>query len=218
MNRMLTYVTGGGLPLTFIVFYAVGLVLYFVPPTHDLFIRITPFSLILVTVAVFSHHKNWSAKTVLVLVGIFLLSIMTEIVGVATGRLFGSYTYGEGLGIKVADVPVVIGINWIFLSYASHGIVSRYKSKKVPIIVGAAVLMVFYDVLLEKVAPLMNMWQFSEDNPPIHNYVVWFLLALIFNWALQQFEVNTENRPARWLFFIQCCFFTIIVAQHIYQK
>lgn len=216
MNRISKYLVNEGLPITFIVFYCVGLALYFTPLTHDLFILITPFTLVLVAVAIFSHHKEWNKKTIAVFASIFIIGIITEIIGVSTGKLFGIYAYGKGLGIKIADVPVVIGLNWVFLVYASNSIISKYTSKNIPIIVGAASLMVLYDILLEKVAPLLDMWLFSKNGPPVSNYVVWFLLALFFNWAIQQFKINTHNRPARWLFFIQFCFFVIIAIHNEY--
>jgi len=216
MNRIFKYLFNEGIPITFIVFYVVGLVLYFLPLTHNLFIQITPYTLVLVSVAIFSHHKEWNIKTIAVLASIFILSFITEIIGVATSKIFGMYTYGEGLGFKIADVPIVIGLNWVFLTYASNSIVSKYTNKNIPIIVGAASLMVLYDILLEKVAPLMDMWLFFKNEPPVSNYVVWFLLAIFFNWAIQQFKVNTHNRPARWLFFIQLCFFVIIAIQNEY--
>jgi len=216
MNRILKYLANEGLPITFIIFYCVGLVLYLIPFTHDLFILITPYTLVLVTAAIFSHHKEWNVNTIAILTSIFILSIIVEIIGVATGKLFGMYAYGKGLGVKIADVPVIIGLNWVFLVYASNSIIAKYTSKTIPIIVGAASLMLLYDILLEKVAPLMDMWLFSKNNPPVSNYVVWFLLALVFNWAIQKFQINTQNRPARWLFFIQFVFFVVIAVHNEY--
>jgi len=213
MNRILKYLVGEGLPITFIIFYCVGLALYVTPFTHHLFIQITPYTLVLVTAAIFSHHQEWNRKVIVVFTSIFILSIIAEIIGVATGKVFGVYEYGKGLGIKIADVPVIIGLNWVFLSYASNSIISKYTSKNIPIIVGAAALMLLYDILLEKVAPLMDMWLFSKNDPPVSNYVAWFLLALVFNWSIQYFKINTHNRPARWLFFIQFVFF-IVIAIH----
>ncbi|MGK0386565.1 MAG: putative membrane protein [Patiriisocius sp.] len=204
-----------GIPITFTILYFVGLALYFIPLTRNLFILITPYTLVLVTVAIFSHHKDWNIKTIAVLAGIFTLSIVIEIIGVATGAIFGVYEYGKGLGFKIADVPVVVGLNWIFLVYASNGIISKFTSKNILIILGAASLMVVYDIVLEKAAPLMDMWVFSENNPPANNYVMWFLLALLFNVALQVFKVSTVNTPARWLFFIQLGFFVIIINHYL---
>ncbi|MEO9893276.1 carotenoid biosynthesis protein [Aurantibacter sp.] len=216
MNRTIKYLVNDGLPLTFVVFYCVGLALFFSPLTHELFKLVTPYTLVLVTGAIFSHHNGWSLKTIIVLVSIFVVSIVVEIIGVSTGKLFGVYEYGRGLGYKIAEVPIVIGLNWVFLVYTSNSIITKYTSKNIPIIIGAATLMIVYDIILEKVAPLMDMWQFSENNPPISNYVVWFLLALIFNAAIQYFKVNTHNRPARWLFFVQFGFFVIIIIHNLY--
>lgn len=216
MNRILTYLVNEGLPITFIIFYAVGLGLYFTPFTHDLFVLITPYTLVLVAVAIFSHHKGWTSKTIAVLAGIFVVSIIIEIIGVATGKVFGEYVYGNGLGLKIFDVPIIIGLNWVFLVYASNSIISKYTSKNGLIILGAAALMLLYDSLLEKVAPLMDMWSFLENDPPLRNYVVWVLLALLFNWSMQHFKLNTHNKPARWLFFIQFFFFVIIAIHNEY--
>lgn len=134
MNRMLKYLLNEGLPITFIIFYSVGLILYAIPSTHNLFIQITPYTLVLVTLAIFLHHKKWNKKTITVLTGIFVLSILIEIIGVRTGKLFGIYAYGKGLGFKVADVPVIIGLNWVFLAYASNSIISSYTTKNVLIV------------------------------------------------------------------------------------
>ena len=218
MSRLIKYIFSERLLITFIVFYSVGLALYLTPLTQNLFIAITPYTLVLVSIAVFAHHKEWNMKTVVVLLSIFMLSIITEIIGVATGKLFGVYSYGKGLGIKIADVPLIIGLNWFFLTYASNGIVSKYTSNNNLIIIGAALLMVLYDIFLEKAAPLIDMWMFLENDPPINNYVVWFLLAFIFNWVIQKFKISTYNKPARWLFFVQFGFFIILVICNMYTK
>ena len=120
--------------------------------------------------------------------------------------------------MKIADVPIIIGLNWVFLTYASNGIISKYTSKNSLIIVGAGLLMVLYDILLEKAAPLIDMWMFLDDDPPINNYIVWFLMALIFNWVIRKFRIHTNNKPARWLFFVQFGFFIILVIHNTYIK
>lgn len=216
MSRIFKYLANDGLPLTFIIFYGVGLGLYFTPLTYDLFIQITPYTLVLVAAIVFAHHKEWNVKTIVVLVSILVLSLVIEIIGVATGKIFGVYEYGKGLGLKIANVPVIIGLNWVFLVYASNGIIAKYTSNKILVTLGAALLMVFYDILLEQVAPLMEMWVFLKGHPPINNYLAWFVLALFFHWAIQFFKINTCNRPARWLFFVQLGFYMVIVIHNMY--
>ena len=99
------------------------------------------------------HHKKWNATTITVLVVIFMVSIGVEIIGIATGKIFGVYEYGRGLGIKIADVPVIIGLNWVFLVYASNGITSKYTSNPILIIAGAALLMYYTIWFLKKQLP-----------------------------------------------------------------
>lgn len=210
MKNLRFLVTYHGLPALFLIIYLVGLLLFFLPFTRDLFIAATPFNLVLVAVAIFYYHKGWNAKTMVLLSVIFVLSILIENIGVATGKLFGVYTYGIGLGVKVVHVPVLIGLNWIILVYGSNGLVSKFTSNSFLKIVGASVAMVLYDGLLEIAAPAMKMWEFTPIRPPFENYLVWFIMAIVFQIGIEVFKVNTDNKPARALFVIQLLFFLFI--------
>jgi bisanhydrobacterioruberin hydratase len=209
--KSLKYLTSyHGLPLLFVIFYSVGLLLFFLPISRVLFVGITPYTLVLVSLAVFYYHKVWNAKTIAVFSSIFVLSILVENIGVASGKLFGVYEYGLGLGIKMYHVPILIGLNWVVLVYGSNGLVSKHVSNPFLRIIGAAVLMVIYDCVLELAAPLMDMWQFFPDKPPIQNYMGWFILAILFHGTIVVAKINTRNEPGESLFIIQVFFFLII--------
>lgn len=210
MKFLKSLISYNGLPLLFVIIYLVGLILFFLPSTRDLFIAITPYTLILVSVAVFYYHKEWNARTIGVLSLIFVLSILVENIGVATGKLFGVYSYGIGLGIKISHVPILIGLNWILLVYGSNGIMSKYVSNTYLKVIGASLLMVTYDSILELAAPSMKMWEFVPNSPPIENYIAWFILAIIFHTGIELIKVNTNNKPGQYLFIIQAFFFLII--------
>ena len=49
----------------------------------------------------------------------FAVGVSVEIMGINTGILFGDYTYGDVLGFKLRDVPVLIGVNWFIIIYCS---------------------------------------------------------------------------------------------------
>lgn len=198
------------IPLYFIVFYIVGLILFAVPFTRELFISITAFTLLLVIGIVFYFHHQWNNKTFIVFASIILLSFLLEMIGVSTGKLFGNYQYDNGLGLKLFDTPIIIGLNWLFLVYASQSIASRISQKSISKIVIGATLMVTYDLLMEWVAPTMNMWHFTTPYPPIENFVTWFMAAIIFHTLLVVSNINVENKHARSLFWIQMGFFLII--------
>ena len=61
---------------------------------------------------------------------IFLLGFVVEVVGVQTGLIFGSYSYGATLGVKLFDTPLLIGLNWIFVSYSSYSIACQVSDNK----------------------------------------------------------------------------------------
>lgn len=211
MKNIKWLISKDGLPFTYVVFYCVGLALFSFSLTQSLFIAITPFSLVLASFSVFYYHKEWNVKTILVLAFVFFVSILAEIIGVATGKIFGIYAYGIGLGVKVFQVPLLIGLNWIILVYGSNAILAKITANRYLKVLGASALMVIYDLVLEIAAPIMNMWEFDPVRPPIDNYIGWFVLAILFNSLIEIFKVDTNNKPGKALFTVQLVFFVLIV-------
>ncbi len=141
---------------------------------------------------------------------IAILSIIVEIVGVATGAIFGAYQYGNTLGISVAGVPLLIGLNWLILIYSTHSISSSLFQSPLVKIVSAALLMVLYDIVIEYVAPQIAMWKFEGGYPPFQNFLGWFVLSLIFHSLISFFKMRITNPVARILYFSQLLFFIIL--------
>ncbi len=137
----------------FIRFYLVGLVLFFIPATRGVFVWLTPLSLLLVIGIILFYHRNWNYRTLGWFSFIILSSFLVEMAGVNTGIIFGNYRYGEGLGPKLYGTPLIIGLNWLYLTYSTHDIASRLFRNPVAVITTGAGLMVLYDVVLEQVAP-----------------------------------------------------------------
>lgn len=198
------------LPANFVRFYIVGFLLFAIPYTRTLFFHITALSILLVVAAILAHHKKWNVATIAVFAVIAIGSFFLEVAGVATGSIFGHYGYDGSLGIKLFDVPLLIGINWMYLIYASQAIVAKTTSNVLLRIVCGALLMVGYDAVIELAAPPMQMWHFDIFYPPIQNFTIWFLASLVFHALLIVFKVDVENKAARMLFGIQILFFGLI--------
>ena len=49
-------------------------------------------------------------KLFFLLITCFLVGMLSEIIGVKYGFIFGEYSYGNALGIKFMGVPLIIGI------------------------------------------------------------------------------------------------------------
>ena len=189
------------------LFYTVGILLFWIRETRSLFVFLTPFSLAISFAAVLVFQKKWLVKWIIACVLVFTGSIIIEIIGVNTGMLFGRYTYGKALGIKIFDTPVLIGLNWLILVYCTAAIVNHYASKRIIRIFVGALLMVAYDVLLEYVAPVMDMWSWESSYPGIRNFTMWFLIALVFHGLFHLLDFTIENKPARYLLIIQTLLF-----------
>lgn len=211
MNRVIAkLLSEKELPLNFVRFYTVGFVLFILPFTREWFISITAVSLLWVIGIIFYFHRGWNVKTILYFVFIMVVSFLLEMIGTETGKIFGAYHYDRGLGFKIQNTPVIIGLNWLFLVYASHDIASRItRLASLRILLGAS-FMVLYDVLLEWVAPPMQMWHFDSAYPPIQNFVGWFVASAVFHSGFELLRINTDNKPARMLFLIQGGFFLVI--------
>ena len=195
-----------------VIFYLVGLIGFLFPITSALFEKLVPFALLLNFVILLAYHtEKFSRNTLVTFLIIFLIGLVVEIIGVQTGKVFGAYTYGNALGIKIYGVPVLIGVNWLFLSYASLSTIEKWIGKPWYQVVLASLIMVIYDVVLEQVAPSLDFWYWTASmNAPFQNYLAWFFLALIFTTFLKLSKIPMKNLMAATLLGVQFFFFFVL--------
>jgi bisanhydrobacterioruberin hydratase len=195
----------------FIVFYSVGVFGIAAESTRNLFVSLTPLALLLGLACIIVFHQTDNLrKDTLTFLSIFITGFLIEAAGVYTGKIFGNYSYGTGLGIKVLNTPILIGINWVVLVYCTAVITEKPAMPALWKILIASSIMVFYDVIMEQVAPAMNMWSFKDGFAPAGNYIAWFVLAVIFHSFVKLAGVKIMNRQAPFIFYIQTVFFIIL--------
>jgi putative membrane protein len=74
----------------------------------------------------------------------------------------------------------------------------------------AATLMVIYDIPLEPYAIYFDMWNWG-GAVPLQNYLAWFVISLVLHLVLYRWKLmESPNKVARPLFFIQMGFFLIL--------
>lgn len=194
-----------------VLFYIIGAIGFMIPTMSKIFFHLTPLALLTTFLFVLLYHeKRYNRKTILLFVFIYLIGLLIEIIGVKTGIIFGSYRYGSGLGIKIWDTPLIIGINWLLLTYTTHSLVSKWQTPTLVRITLGSGMMLIYDIILEQAAPYLDMWSFSNLEVPIKNYIVWFVLAFFFHSLLTLFKIDTRNNMAPKLFIIQLVFFILL--------
>jgi bisanhydrobacterioruberin hydratase len=196
----------------FVVFYLVGLAGTLVPHTFLLFLKLIPFALLLSFVALFIFHEDGiTLKTAICFLLIYLVSFFTEAIGVRTGLIFGQYAYGSSLGIKLFETPLIIGINWFFLVYTTAALIDRFLMPSWIKVLMASTLMLVYDVVLEQLAPILDMWHWKNEIVPMQNYLVWFALALVFQTVLKFMNVKIQNKLALLILICQFLYLLIVL-------
>jgi putative membrane protein len=189
------------------VFYIVGLIGIFLTPTSAFFVSLTPLAIILSFGLLLFFHPRFDFNTISTFFLIAVLGFFIEERGVNTGLIFGHYSYGDTLGLKISNTPIIIGLNWLLMTYITASVVDLFDIRVAYKIIAAAVLMVIYDLVLEQVAPLMNMWSWQNSTIPLQNYLAWFVISLVFQLIFKIRKIDTYNPIAASVLIIQFVFF-----------
>lgn len=185
---------------------AIGLV-YF--PT--LFLPLTPVNLFICAAIVLSCAPP-STATLLSFLFVALCGWSVELLGVRTGLIFGSYSYGEGLGLKILDIPITIGLNWGILIYiCSQWTKNVLKiEKRVAAAFVVATMMVTLDLLMEYAAPAIDFWTFDGGYAGIQNYIGWWVVSFVLSFIVFPSVVKQQNTVAPLFYLIQIVFFAVL--------
>ena len=196
--------------LVLVILHLVGIVGILIPQTRNLVLPLSAINLFLgFIVILFSDRKNVTGLLVFSLIA-FLIGYGSELIGVHTGALFGNYWYGANLGLKLMEVPLIIGINWGALAITSASLTQKFVDNIFLKIGINSLLMVFFDFIMEPVAMKSDFWSWENDVIPIYNYVCWFFVAFILQAIYLNFFKNRSNKVLNALFLIQLLFFTIL--------
>ena len=173
----------------------------------NLFASLTPLNLLISSTLLFVNQKSLKKKEIIIVFLIFSIGMIAEILGVNYGLIFGKYDYGDNLGLKLLDVPLLIGLNWVVLTFICGGISNHFvKNKYLSIVVGI-ILMLLIDITLEPIAPILDYWEFSGSVAPIQNYFGWAFTSLLTLSIYQFFYSNKEFTFSINLFLAQLLFF-----------
>ncbi len=194
-----------------VVFYTVGIVGMSLPDQRDYFASLSFLNLLLSFGIVLLARKVAIKRFIGFLAFCFSIGFVAELIGVHTGLLFGSYHYGENLGVKVFEVPIIIGLNWGILVVISASLVERFQMSVYFKVLLATTLMVFLDFLMEPIANDLDFWHWRNDQIPLYNFVCWFVISLILQYFYFNFNKLAEsNRVFNVLYTVMVVFFSLL--------
>jgi len=126
------------------------------------------------------------------------IGFAAELVGVATGRPFGHYTYSGKLGPRVGGVPLLAAAAWAMMArpaWVVAGLIDRRPAARVPLAAGA---LTAWDVFLDPRMAREGYWSWPGggryEGIPAANFLGWFATgsAVFAVWSL----IDRDDDPA----------------------
>jgi putative membrane protein len=202
------YIKEKSVIILLMLIFSVGIIGHTISFTRNIMLLLTPFTLSLTSVVVFFTFFNrvnrnfyyWFVLT-------FILTFLLEAVGVKTGIIFGSYSYGNVLGPKLLEVPLLIGINWALIILGTTIISSRLTKSKILLPLFAGLLAVAFDFILEPVAIGLNYWSWEGGKIPLQNYLAWFVIGTFSAILFTLLKVRINDEVPGYYFIMQFLFF-----------
>lgn len=191
-----------------ILVYISGSIGFVVNPSF--FSPFTPYTLLLTCFVFLIHSPLADKKFIFAFFSIAILGFIIEVVGVKTGLIFGKYSYGNGLGYKFINVPLVISINWAMLICAGIIVVSRIFTNKIIVLVLAALLVTGIDLIIEQVAPKLDFWKFEGGLPDLQNYLSWIGVAFFTSYLFYPTIIKGNRTVSLIILILQIIFFTFL--------
>lgn len=178
----------------------------------DWFLKLTPINLSMYVILIIWNTKNLRNTFLLAFFIPFIIGFITEYLGVNYGLIFGSYSYGDNLGLKLAGVPLMICVNWAVLTIITADISSIiHKNIFVQSLLGGFIMMLL-DCMIEVSAPRFDFWVFENSVIPIKNYIAWFIIGSIAHYLYRQVNINTNKKVSIHIFVaITIFFFTFLI-------
>ena len=174
------------------------------------FIKVTPLNLLLSFVLLVINSK-WNKKLFFLLLTCFSIGMLSEIIGVKYGFLFGEYSYGNALGVKFMGVPIIIGINWCILVFTT-GYISRFFFNSIIARTFLGIfLMLSLDIVIEPIAPILDFWKFKQGLASFNNYFGWVIVSFPMQLLFHRINQKIEGPFPFHLYILQFLFFIILL-------
>jgi len=191
-----------------VLFHLVGLFGFLNPAWEVFFIKLVPYHLLLMLLIMIFTVEDRSYNLLKFASLVYLAGYLIEVLGVNTGLIFGNYRYGSALGLKVWEVPLLIGVNWLILVYCTGIFLQsvHVKNKWVFSAIGALILLGI-DFLIEPVAIKFDYWSWYGGIIPVQNYIGWYVFSFFLFLFYTSCNFKKSNNAAIVLLFTQAAFF-----------
>jgi len=164
--------------ILYVIMFGVGIAGHLITDLMQWIIPLTPLTLLLLGGVTLISSESYRDKKFLIWFAVtYLSTFIIEAAGVATGVIFGVYHYGDTLGLKLFEVPLIIGFNWVLVILGALLLAEKISGNVIVVSVLTGIFAVMFDFILEPVAVELNYWQWQGGIIPLQNYIAWFVIA-----------------------------------------
>ena len=176
-------------------------------------LTLTPYTLLLMgsSVLYFSYKKG-ELKFLIWCLIVYTVTFSLEVLGTSTGIIFGSYTYGNTLGLKFLGVPLIIGFNWVVVILGAITLAQQIDQNIFLKALMTGTLAVLFDIVLEPVAIKLDYWNWDSGLIPLMNYYSWFVISFLACLLYDLFKIKTNEKLPESYYAIQLIFFILLSA------
>ncbi len=176
----------------------------------EIFRYLVPFTILLSVVVLCIFHQSWNRGVIFTLTIVIVAGFGIEAAGRHTGLIFGSSSFGNSLGWKLFDTPLIIGVNWLLLVYITHVAVRQIGIERPWIELTAAAIITALDYLMEPVAIRYDLWHWENNIIPVQNFFAWFYISFFMQLFFNQMKPVKENQVAIPLLVLQIVFYAAL--------
>lgn len=200
------------------IVFTVGLIGLSISASRPLFIQLVPINFLFLIFMFISSLKKWTFQIFVLIATVFVAGFLVEVLGTKKGFIFGNYFYGNTLGFKIWDVPLVMGINWIIVlfgaiywaNYILKNLIFNAFWRKFLVILLSSLLMTGLDFFIEPIAISLDFWHWEDNIIPLRNYLGWLAISILFNIFVQTLNKVKIDFFSGYLFLVQLIFFLIL--------
>lgn len=194
------------------IVYMASLIGFTTPHQQAWYLYYTPYFLLLNGLILLVYQKGWDKKWGLFLGSTLLVGALVEALAVHSGWLYGSYSFGENLGWKVAEVPAVMPIYWLVVVVSSAILAAQlFSQNTLGRVALGTTLTVGLTVLVQQVAAQLGFWYVEAEKLgqyiAVQSLVVAFLHYLFVYW-----KASSKNAIAGYVYGGLLIFFVGVVS------
>lgn len=139
---------------------------------------------------------------------VLVVATGVEVVGVHTGVPFGGYSYGPGLGPRLAGVPLAVPVAWAMTAYPALLVARRLVARRLMHRQGALATALIggwalatWDLFLDPQMVTAGHWTWADPTPglpgspgvPLTNYAGWLVVSVL---LMALLTALLHSRPA----------------------